>query len=80
MSDLFDQPVSIRLNGGKHTVATASEAAELLASVDWPGERGPTHRDAYETCLKVLDGHRSAVDGRKRFVEVAGQAGVLTSD
>lgn len=77
MSERFDQPIVIRLNGSTHSVASASAAAELLASVDWPGERGPVHRDAYETCLKVVEGHRSAVDGQKRFIEAARDAGVI---
>ncbi len=38
---------------------------------------GSVHRDAYETCLKVVEGHRSAVDGCRRFMEAARDAGML---
>ena len=73
----FETPVRIAWKDDETAVATAREALLILSSVDWPGERGLLHEDAVETALKVLDGHRSAVDGRDRFVEAARQAGIL---
>ncbi|MBX3577474.1 MAG: DUF982 domain-containing protein [Rhizobiaceae bacterium] len=77
MSDRFDRPVRIKIGTTERSVETATDAAALLGDVDWPGERGPAHRDAYETCLKVIDGHRSAADARARFAEAARAAGLL---
>ena len=73
----LETPVRNAWKDDETAVATAREALLLLSSVDWPGERGPLHEDAVETALKVLDGHRSAVDGLDRFVEAARQAGIL---
>ena len=73
----FVTPVRIAWKDDETAVATAREALLILSSVDWPGERGLLHEDAVETALKVLDGHRSAVDGLDRFVEAARQAGIL---
>ncbi len=73
----FAGPVAIRLDGRRIEVGSAGEAAERLAAADWPGPRGPLHRDGLETCMKVLDGHRSSEDGRRAFVEAAREAGVL---
>ena len=73
----FETPVRIAWKDDETAVATAREALLILSSVDWPGERGLLHEDAVETALKVLDGHRSAVDARKRFIEAARQAGIL---
>ena len=77
MSTTFHPPVEIRLDGNVRAIASAKEAAALLADVNWPGERGPAHRDAYETCLKVMEGNRSAADGRQRFFEAAAAAGLV---
>lgn len=74
----FDTPVRIQFGPGDVRVVTSTmQAAELLANIDWPGERDRKHRDAVETCLKVLDGHRSTVDARNTFVEAARGAGIL---
>lgn len=77
MDGRFDTPVQIRLHGSRRTVRSANEAVEILGDVGWPGERGPDHRDAYETCLKVIDGHRSTEDARARLIQVARAAGIL---
>ncbi len=61
---------------GDRAIGRVSEAAQTLMDVRWP-VRGPRHRDAVETCLKALDGHRSADDARARFVEAAEEAGIL---
>jgi hypothetical protein len=73
---LFSKPVTIRLGANIVEIAAVKDAEERLANVDWP-ERGPRHRDAHETCLKALDGHRSTEDARREFVEAAREAGVL---
>ena len=74
----FDTPVRVQFGPGEaRVVKTTAEAAELLASIEWPGDRGPRHRDAEDACLKVLDGHRSTADARNAFVEVAREAGIL---
>lgn len=73
----FAEPVAIHLDGGPVEVGSAAQAAELLAAADWPGPRGPLHRDGLETCMKVLDGHRSTEDSRRAFIEAAREAGLL---
>lgn len=74
----FDIPVRVLLEpDNARSVTSALEAAETLTNVGWPGERDSKHRDAVETCLKVLDGHRSTVDARNAFVEAARVAGIL---
>ena len=75
----FDAPVAIRMGEAMCTISSVREALDLLASTQWPGERGPRHRDASEACLKVLDGHRSTADARTGFVEAAREAGILIS-
>jgi hypothetical protein len=71
----FERPVMLLRGGDVVEVASVEEAVETLANVSWP-ERGPRHRDAYETCLKALDGHRSAADARAEFLEAAREAGI----
>jgi len=77
---IFDTPVTLQFGGEKVAVASVDEAVEQLANIDWPGERGPRHRDAYETCLKALDGHRTAANARAEFIEAAREAGILVED
>lgn len=59
-----------------HDVGSTREAAELLMSTAWP-ERGERHRDATDTCMKVLEGARSTIDAERAFTEAAIEAGVL---
>lgn len=73
----FDPPVAIRIGEALRDVGSVREALGLLADPDWPGERGPRHRDAEDACLKVLDGHRSTADAHAGFVEAAREAGIL---
>lgn len=73
----FDAPVELRFGGETVAIASVEEAVERLAHVDWPGERGPRHRDAYETCLKALDGHRTTANARAELIEAAREAGIL---
>ena len=72
----FETPVDVRIDGTSRQVATVQEAIDLLSETGWPGERGPRHRDAMETCMKVLEGHRSTIDARMRFFEAAREAGI----
>lgn len=75
----FENPVKVRLTptGKVVSVESTRQATDLLASVDWPGERDERHGEAVDTCHKVLDGHRSTVDARKSFEKVAREAGIL---
>ncbi len=69
----FEAPVA--LHGGTK-VATTAQARDRLVSVDWP-VRGTSHETALDTCLKVLDGHRSTTDAHAAFIEAAREAGLL---
>ena len=77
----FDNPVMLRLGRPEsyRSIKSAREAAECLMT-SWPLERGNRHRDAVETCLKVLDGHRSAADARSALVEAAKESGILAPE
>lgn len=77
----FEKPVTLELGrvGVYKRIFSAREAAECLMTV-WPLNRGPRHRDAVDTCLKVLDGHRSASDARRALVEAARESDVLVTD
>jgi hypothetical protein len=76
---LFDRPLKLRFADHDVMVGSVAEATELLANVDWP-ERGPRHRDAYETCLKVLDGHRTTENARRELVAAAREAGLAVEE
>lgn len=73
----FEKTVLIRTPSGMVEVKGARQASEMLADVAWPGPRDDRHADALETCLKVLDGHRSTEDAYLRLVEAAEAAGIL---
>jgi hypothetical protein len=75
----FDRPVVLRLGGRIVEIISVEAAVETLANVDWP-ERGPRHRDAYDTCLKAIDGHRTSDNARRELVEAAREAGILSGD
>jgi hypothetical protein len=77
----FQEPVMISLDQGGKPIAVrnARQATDLLLT-QWPARRGPRHRDAVDTCLKVLDGHRSTVDARNAFIEAAEEAGILVGE
>ncbi len=68
--------VALGEGGETHDVGSAREATELLMSTAWP-ERGERHREAAETCMKVLEGARSTVDAERAFSEAAVEAGIL---
>lgn len=72
----FDEPVTLEFGQARRRrIDSAREAAECLMTV-WPLQRGPRHRDALETCLKVLDGHRSTIDARCALIAAADEAGL----
>ncbi len=81
MSGSFGEPVLVAVGSPPvtRTVETADQASDLLVDVDWP-VRGPRHRDATETCSKVIDGTRSAVDARRAFIDAAREAGILSEN
>lgn len=75
----FDRPVRIRLepHGKVISVDSTRQAADLLISVDWPGPRDDWHRDAVDTCEKVMEGHRAPAEGHRAFEKVAKAAGLV---
>jgi hypothetical protein len=75
----FEKAVMVRFapTGKIVRVESTRQAADLLLSVDWPGERDEWHGEAVDTCHKVLDGHRSTVDASESFARAAKAAGIL---
>ncbi|MER2534613.1 MAG: DUF982 domain-containing protein [Rhizobiaceae bacterium] len=76
----FQSPVTLEFgrSGATRRIASAREAAECLMTI-WPLQRGPRHRDAVETCLKVLDGHRSSSEARRALIEAAEESRIPVS-
>jgi Protein of unknown function (DUF982) len=75
---LFHRPIAVsRGTGGSVEIASTEQAAKLLMSADWPGERDAWHRDAVDACLKVIEGNRSTEDAEKAFRQAADKAGIL---
>ena len=72
----FATPVIVLIEGRDVIIEGAAQAAALLADVRWPGPRDDLHAEALETCLKVLEGHRSTEDARARLVDAALAAGI----
>lgn len=77
----FEEPVTLELGriGRYRKIHSAREAAECLTTV-WPLNRGDRHRDAVDTCLKVLAGHRSTEDARRALIEAALESEVLAPE
>jgi hypothetical protein len=75
----FATPVILLIEGRDVIVEGVSQAAALLADVRWPGPRDDCHAEALETCLKVMDGHRSTEDARARLVDAALAAGICSN-
>ncbi|QKD04092.1 DUF982 domain-containing protein [Mesorhizobium sp. B2-3-3] len=77
----FETPVVVELGhvGKYRHIRSTQEAAECLMTV-WPLNRGPRHRDALDTCLKVLEGYRSTADARRALIEAARESEVLVPD
>jgi hypothetical protein len=68
-----------RPDGHPDIVIADVDTALRLLTEDWPQQRGPRHRDAVETCLKVIDGHRSSAEARRALAEAAVEAGFSVS-
>jgi hypothetical protein len=77
----FEKAVVVELGhvGKYRKIRSAQEAAECLMTA-WPLNRGPRHRDALDTCLKVLEGYRSTADARRALIEAAKESEVLVPD
>ncbi|MEO4001191.1 DUF982 domain-containing protein [Mesorhizobium sp. CAU 1732] len=75
----FGTPVTVTIGGVPHRIGTVREAVDILSSTQWPGARGPRHRDARDTCLKVLDGHRSTADAEREFAAALDEAGLVVT-
>ena len=76
MSIEFDRPVQLSGPDGPVSIGTAKEAFDVLSDPNWP-DRGIDHQQAIDVALKVIDGHRSAVDARDALVRAAREAGNL---
>jgi len=77
----FNRPIAVSLHAGeKREITSVEQAADLLMSTDWSGERDEWHRDAVDACLKVIEGNRSSQDAEKAFRQAAHKAGILTDD
>ena len=69
-------PLRLSLHGKGHTVTTVREAYDFLTT-HWPEDaRGSRYDEAAGACLKVLDGHRSAVDAADALRAAAEEAGI----
>ena len=77
----FETPVTLELGriGTFRRIYTTREAADCLMTV-WPLNRGLRHQDAVDTCLKVLEGHRSTEDARRALIEAAKESDVLAPE
>lgn len=71
--------VTLEGDGFDRTCISDVGSALRVLTETWPAERGPRHRDAVETCLKVIDGHRSSLEARRALIEAADEAGLSIS-
>ncbi len=73
------KPLPRTLTLAGRELATVRDALDALTT-DWPEDtRGPRHGEAVDACLKVLDGHRSAVDAEMALQAAAEEAGLELS-
>jgi hypothetical protein len=72
----FERPICVSTQHGPVAIASVRDALDFLSG-RWTAAQDITHRDAVETCLKVLDGHRSTVDGFNAFRAAAKASGLL---
>ena len=73
------QPLLLADAGDGRSLETVQDVLDAL-TLAWPEDaRGPRHRDAVETCLKVIDGHRSASDAESALFLAAEEAGFALS-
>lgn len=75
----FDKPVHLSGRDGPFPVRTAKEALDVLSDTNWP-KRGMEHEQAIDAALKVIDGHRSAIDARDALVRAAREAANLAEE
>ncbi|MDH4985211.1 DUF982 domain-containing protein [Aminobacter anthyllidis] len=77
----FARPVLVELGrpGNYRRIMSVGDAAACLAT-SWPLNRGPRHRHAVQTCLRVLEGHHSSEDARRAFVAAAMESEVLVAN
>jgi hypothetical protein len=79
MASEFDAAVLVESPEGPVAISNAQEAFLLLSGPHWP-RRDLLQKEAIETALKVMDGHRSAVDARDALVRAARSAGNLLQE
>lgn len=72
-------PVVLSHGPDARELSTVQDLLDALTLM-WPEEaRGARHRDAVETCLKVIDGHRSTADAVMALQAAAEEAGLSLS-
>ena len=69
--------VSIRLGGKRRSVVSASGAAELLDSEDWPRRNDKSVTDARRVVAAALEGHCTHRAASEAFRKAAREAGVI---
>lgn len=73
-------PLRLSFGGRDHAVTTVREAYDLLTA-HWPEDvRGSRYDEATGACLKVLDGHRWAVDATEALRAAAAEAGITVQE
>ena len=75
----FEHPIRVSTPDGPAEIASIREALDFLSS-RWTAAQDAAHRVSVETCLKVLDGHRSSVDGFNAFCAAAKASGLLLDE
>jgi hypothetical protein len=76
----FEAPVVVEFGqAGKLRPIRGAWGAADRPTDAWPLNRGSRHRDAVETCLKVLEGGRSTAEARRVLIEAARESGVLAN-
>jgi hypothetical protein len=71
----WDRPVTIKLEGVDHVVASPVQARHVLL-VDWPAERTDKHKAASQACLAAIEG-ASAEVAWAAFLDAALEAGIF---
>ena len=75
----FGKPVRIDGPDGPVAIGSAKEALKVLSDTNW-SRRRIEHAQAVDAALKVIDGHRSAIDARDALIRAAREAGTLIED
>lgn len=68
--------VAIRYRGQRRVVLSASDAARILASDDWPCQDGPDFAQAKRIVSAALEGHCTHRAASEAFLEAAKEAGI----